>query len=616
MLNIQFDGENICNPIDGQMESLIETFVAVHGEEKREAITERLNNATFLFLPRSFDGLVEVKESFYNKRKELSNKFFEELGMGILSETFSVEEIFYIKESFEAGRFDPKVIKRLDNICTALLLDKELRAYRCLYQMKKGYNQGNEVFANDYIASDKIKNELRVFFDRVQELETESGYRKKESQLASQYDFISKGFELLKTNREKLQREKNLQIDQILSEKVAKLLGRSKQNFEGAYDSKQQYQLITAYQSMITRGRENFSDVMTLTPLMKDAYIALFIEMGVYSGTNLNTYANNEQLMSLIYDESVKANIDAVETYYENKLASENPFFKDAVQRIEELDIKGGNMYIVDEIYRYILHGRFVNAEVMHYLTKDDKLGMICLLPLSTHLTMETFLHECEHIVESSLAVEDDEYIVKCGLESHAFEQDGENYDGTNLSVCGIGEMKSVKKTREMEVLNETFVQLFAYMLCESAKNTGLCVGSDEHRDSWHRKMVKLFNGFYDFSDKLSDVRLGGDRQGFEKAFGKTNCLVMNKVAQEYYELQKDNTLYRSFVASVKKNMGFDIQYVDFLDLPEDIDWSPECRQYLDYHILVEEMVQRLKTENDCKNKNIRQVPEEFSSEK
>ena len=613
MLDVYFDDTNIANPLDEtQMNALIETFVAVHGEEKRAQITERLISTTFLFLPRSFDTLIEVKESLYDKRRELADKFFEELGYDKLSTIFSIEDIFYTKESYETGNFNSTVVTKLDKICEIMKLDYELDVYR---QISRKYNQSDECLDCDYIASDNIKNQLKAFFDKIQKLDAKKGYGKKEEELLEQYEFISNSYRKLEDREKKIKQEKNLKLDEVLSEKVAGLLGRDKGNFESSYDSRQRYDLITAYESMLTRGRKNFADEMTLSSWMKSAYFSFFKEMGIYCGADLDAYAKNEKLMSLLYDESVITELTNIEANYENKRARENPFFKDAVQQIRSLDIKGGNMYIVSELQKFLLHNERVNAEVLHYITNDDKLGTICILPLSTHLTRETFLHECEHIVESSLSVNDGQYFIKSGFETNSFEPDDEDYDGHNLSAVDTERIEKRKKIREMEILNETFTQLFAYLLCEKAVNKGLVVGQDKHKNSWHLKMVKLFNDFYEFSDRLSDVRFKNDRQGFEKAFGKVNCLVMNEIAKEYYELLKGDLYYSNFASSVKEYTGFDVQDVDFLNLPEGLVWSEPCKKFLEKHIWLEKVVQNLKVEGNLTNKNDRQSSEEFSGE-
>lgn len=76
MLTMMFNGLNLCNPLDEQMDALIETFVSVHGEKKRKVITERLNNTTFIFVPRMFDDAGGLREAFTERKKRNLERIF------------------------------------------------------------------------------------------------------------------------------------------------------------------------------------------------------------------------------------------------------------------------------------------------------------------------------------------------------------------------------------------------------------------------------------------------------------------------------------------------------------------------------------------------------------
>ena len=105
MLDLHLGEINLCNPIKSQMGELIETFVALHGEERRGVITERLQGATFLFLPRVERG--DLERSYYDyycrefdkadegQREQLANQY------KVIKELFS-------KVSASISRIDQK----------------------------------------------------------------------------------------------------------------------------------------------------------------------------------------------------------------------------------------------------------------------------------------------------------------------------------------------------------------------------------------------------------------------------------------------------------------------------------------------------------------------------
>ena len=54
-----YKGIDIFNPIEGKMDSFVESFVKVYGEKYRSVIEKRLKNAKYFFLGGNFDVIIK-----------------------------------------------------------------------------------------------------------------------------------------------------------------------------------------------------------------------------------------------------------------------------------------------------------------------------------------------------------------------------------------------------------------------------------------------------------------------------------------------------------------------------------------------------------------------------
>ena len=603
MLTIMLGGENICNPLDGQMDALIDTYVSVHGEHKRDIISERLHNTTFIFVPRMVDGLENIRNLYLDKRNALTKEFFEKLGYPSLGGVMSVGDVLSLKVGLERDWENPITALELDQFCKKLEIYDEVQDYRikigAINPSRARYKPNDE--SHKFLVSEGTKQKLMEFFNKAEELDKVLQTRRNLNELALEYtSIVEKMGEIDKADLE-IKKQMADDIDELFIEGLSRLLYRSKSNLVQAYSKGGLKRLLSAYKFLLDRGREKFADEMTMTEQAKYDCLALFQEMGVCYGSSLEMYAKDINLMNCLFDASMIERYNEIQSSYENDRAIQNPFFTDAVRTIESLDMWGGNLVLVNQVYKYMFHNNAVGAEVMHYLTKEGELRTICLLPIGPHLDRVTLLHEGEHIIESSIIG----MIVKCGIESYGFVPYDEDYNGKNLPTSDNRQMCGERKNRPYEVLNETMVQMFAYMLLRKAEECGLMAGNPQVGSCWHAKMVRLFDGFVEYSDKLSDVRLDNDGHAFSKAFGTANILIMNEVANAYYKSVIGSGIkYSDFLTHMRINTGQDLEEVDFLNLPDDLEWSESDKEFLTQHILLAKVLENLRSSMAQKNKH------------
>ena len=76
---------NVLNPLEGKIDTLIDVFVKYYGEDKRDIITQKINNTTFVFAPK-LSGEVRLEDRL--------NNFFDDL---IINECNIILQDLYAK---------------------------------------------------------------------------------------------------------------------------------------------------------------------------------------------------------------------------------------------------------------------------------------------------------------------------------------------------------------------------------------------------------------------------------------------------------------------------------------------------------------------------------------
>ena len=155
---------------------------------------------------------------------------------------------------------------------------------------------------------------------------------------------------------------------------------------------------------------------------------------------------------------------------------------------------------------------------------------------------------------------------------------------------------------------------MFAYMLLANSEECGLTIGDPKAEPSWHAKMVRLFDGFVDYAEELSNVRLNNNPRAFQDVFGLSNALVMNEVAKTYHELLRGRQgTYIAFLERVNENTGLQLEEVDFLNLKEGLYWSPSDREFLTQHILLAKVLENLRTSMGQKEESSESDPNQLN---
>ena len=77
MLEYNFEGKNIFNPLENRMQEVIDTFVSFYGEEYRERVTDKLTKNKTYFLGQEESNSIEnsINRLFKERVDDLSQKF-------------------------------------------------------------------------------------------------------------------------------------------------------------------------------------------------------------------------------------------------------------------------------------------------------------------------------------------------------------------------------------------------------------------------------------------------------------------------------------------------------------------------------------------------------------
>ena len=78
MAKINVLGTNIFNPVENKMQGIIDTFVEYYGEKYRDRITQKLNDAFYIFAAQIHSDF-SVYEGFNSSLESLLNEYTKKL---------------------------------------------------------------------------------------------------------------------------------------------------------------------------------------------------------------------------------------------------------------------------------------------------------------------------------------------------------------------------------------------------------------------------------------------------------------------------------------------------------------------------------------------------------
>lgn len=585
MLEYNFEGKNIFNPIDNRMQEVIDTFVEFYGEENRNHISSQLNNAKIFFL-----GQV----GYYGKNA--------------LSKT--IECCFLNKQN--------EIIKKLLNKNNITDIDP--------LQFNYSLSTFNIYGTNDKYDVITLMEGLG-FFKQAKTLEEKDEIYQDIMHDSQAYGrFIEKVYKLKKTQQ---------QIDDKKNKTISKLPLYLK-SISSFNDLKNQYN-NSIKQLLIDYGKKNnlklnfnieLADLENIIDaiLGKNTFAYVHINavknllnfLGIEYDRNEDDYEkifNNEKLIKFLSDEKFCDSFNNLKIErYKNEIEN-NVFFKDFIDNL----IKNNNLYKVNKIVDSVVNFIFSNSSAgyVQMVSEGEKAYNICVLPQAFDLNDALLLHEFTHIVETDFYRDENGLLnYKIGFLEVTLKETKEKYNLGEIvknKLLYQDEEDIEEDQIDEDEINTYFNEVVTdYLACkiydifkEKYKPIGLI---DEQFLSSYSKAFPLIQRFLD--DNLEDIkscRISSDANAFRKLIGE-DCY--RKIATNLYKfsqvINKNNYSDLEILKNIARKTNLDIN--NLYDCYQyNCDWTEDEKTIINICKEIDEVGKivklRKKFDQDTKNK-------------
>ena len=361
-------------------------FVEYYGEKYRDRITQKLNDAFYIFAAQIHSD-TSVYKNFDASLKTLLNEYTTQLLKSCGAS--NTKEIDY-KDLLEIVQ-----AKSFKNVNKELVL-------KLIKSFYENSSKSPEQLADDAQTNQK----LDIYFVNIKK-EFNKKYKKYFAKIASDKKIVQKlDIEL---NDKKAKYESA--IDQFLLDEIKEIRKINKKND----DEEDVEKYIDTLRNLYNLGETEFLENNELDFVNK-LYIEFFNVLGFDYGENIDDYKNNFMFKAVLFNrQSIQAYKNLVKQN-EFKLIFSSPIFYNALEKIKTINT---DTYLKrqysQKVYRFIL-GNDIAFVKTH--PGDSKKAVCCVCRDYFHASDEDIIHEMNHIIETDhIRTADDEIDeYKCGF--------------------------------------------------------------------------------------------------------------------------------------------------------------------------------------------------------
>ena len=594
MLEYNFEGKNIFNPLENRMQEVIDTFVSFYGEEYRERITDRLSKNKVYFLGRENEASIEssIKALFKERTDKLFKKFVKSIDVK-LTNYYSPSKFVFALENL-----DNKLYKINDYPLRILLTELGFVNAKCSKDEIDKLKQNGQFFSEFKLLVSSIQQKWdKEFQNEYNDLKEQEQFvlddTKRLCKKTQNFDYFAKLKSILDENAKKHGFELNDDVlvdQQILSTIELFIVLNSRLTFELFNKGLQPYFKSIGY-------KDGFAD--------------------------FDQYLQDEKLITFLKDKTLLAEIEKLKIEQEKSKFADNIFYKEFVRDIQnEGKICNINNVILNAI-DYIIGNN--GSAYMQPVVKKDIFYTRSILPQALALNDLMLFHEFTHVIESDFKRETNgELSYKVGFTSRIYKENYEEFDENQIIKLKKDNdeiaFKSPNNEEELEtaykvnLLNEVVTD---YLSCKvydkwtkSHSSIGFLLNKE---DTTYSVAFPLLSKFLDENlDLIIQCRMSQDADAFRKMIGEEYYRKLYNSTFEYSEIVLNNP---SILDAISKKTGLNKNNL-YNCYKYDCNWTDKEKVIVDAYSKIEEIskvvtlrkefdnTQKSKKSTNKKNKN------------
>ena len=521
------------NPLEGKMDKIIEYFVKVYGEEYRPLISERINNAEFLFFDKELQDRISMIEIKYQKEISKILDEFKQEAQSLLpfsvsnenNQNFSIEQLENLEE-WSTQIYDDELYN-IANFFRVLINNPK---------SSKNYTQQEEAFTEALNDPQKYQliTDLLLKFNEI--------YQQK-----------------YKTRLENLLEEKNSLIE--MPQKHKNRVEALEQNFYDGLDDFFVRYFNTAFKT--NKSKEEMSPILNDSPILIDfllkkpnfytvydrkEYFSLFKKIekvfALKKHKNIGEFFSDENFMKILGSYELKKEIKTEKHILDDKKSMILSEYFENFGKLLHFD-----MYFRDELVEAVKNFRKSSDAsgfiFTSFFPNEDAFKSICVLNSYFGLSTSTAVHELNHIIENSTRIENGAFVNKCG------------FDRVTTDIKGLTPQNYTQRFKTTEVkyryTNEIFNDFLAMRVLDAMKKDNFILGDAEDIPSRYSIVFPYVQDFIqDNMQEIVKVRFDKDFDKVVEKFGEKNLDLLEDGINQILHIDRNTELKDNFSLALK----------------------------------------------------------------
>ena len=558
-MDVRIDGVNIFNPLDGKLDEIIDCMVEFYGEKHRATIQERIKNTEFIFVPRNnFEELSSPIDEYYkNKKSQLEKEIYSQLtddsNRVNLSDFIEMESVLGVKDqkinSLNVRTFN-KILQFLKILKTSedKMMEKGISKSDPNYWLLK-IKESNETLSKQemiaFLEDPNNKNKLDEFFNNLEKLYKE---RREEFNIINQEK--ENVFKQLEGVNKEI-RSSKIKYDETINSFAKKYLDKILNEREVQISSFELIMLHKNYLEFLELDSEG-GDYSFLGDYTKEKYVNMFKKMGYDYGDEFNDYREHLSEIPIVNAE-IKNEFKDVKNAAINERVGNNIFFKQAAEKIKNLNLMNGSLDAVETLYRYMCNNNSTGAYIELSSSRDKQLQTILVCPWALKSEDHNVVHELCHIIESALIVEGEDVKGITGFDIINIDKEQKEYTGDNINAFSNEDSsRSRRYEAESEIVNDYFAENVRNIML--SRGIKINLGDQKNTSSASYKYgLPLIREFIDSNkESIIDSRFNGNYNLSVQEIGEDNYNLLADSCTEYLKQTKDLSKLYKFNNTIK----------------------------------------------------------------
>lgn len=527
MLNVTINKTNMFNPLEGKMNEIIEYFVKFYGEEYRQRITNRLNNTTCIFVPKSnsFLSTYDNVKYFYNDRiKFINNLLFSRIPNykqkqdGSFQHFNDYKDAAIVKRDLTTGMFGPFTCDKIIDMIQMFDLDNpnnplENYSHKTLNQWLKNEENKARILQCAQQIIQEYKQHFEVIFNAVN---TEKDIALKK---VKEYDDIIEA--------------ETIKGKEIIIQAIGNYLQKHKKTAANISDEDLN-KLANTFYAILQIGANEFIDRNQFSEFEKRQYIALFNYLGFDFGDNMIEYQTNKKLVLTLFNNSIFNQVVKLTKNAAINTCKANPYIQDAFKTIGNLNIKGGNIAVASALLDFACNNSLQAAVAVQYIDNlTNELKYVCIFPDSLSTNDIIIFHELNHVVEAdTLLIKKNMYVGKTGFDIMNVKFYNKDFDFKQLKAKTT---TNIKLNRDNELISEVINDYFAIQINNLAKKDKKYYTYGKDNPSIYSICHGIMNNFIKkYKKEIIACRMSKNYESFKNYIGPAHFSSLSNLIQNF----------------------------------------------------------------------------------